>query len=143
MKKIEAELKRADHLLFVSMKYTKTCDVIKNVIKRWVAVIDLSVDRLLSRAKRKKIIGAIPTAPIAKTNLLLTTHKDPIVREIIEMYLFFRRIDSMEQIRTNEFRKNVALIVINSNKETTIDIPKLNEWNSKLESFIKYVAEKL
>ena len=44
----------ADHLLYVSMKYTKTCDVIINLLLRWKVMIDLSMDRLIERAKKQK-----------------------------------------------------------------------------------------
>ena len=35
MEKIIQQKISADHLMYVSMKYTKTCDVMVNLIKRW------------------------------------------------------------------------------------------------------------
>ena len=40
----------ADHLLYVSLKYTKTCDVILNLISRWQSMIEISFDALLEKA---------------------------------------------------------------------------------------------
>ncbi len=53
----------ADHLLYVSLKYTKTCDVILNLIARWKSMIELSFDALLEKAKKKKKIPAMPKSP--------------------------------------------------------------------------------
>ena len=37
----------ADHLLYVSLKYTKTCDVILNLIQRWRKMIETAIDEIL------------------------------------------------------------------------------------------------
>ena len=103
MRRIQDEFKRADHLLFVSLKYTKTTDVIKNVIERWKSTIDLCIETLLMRAKRMKKIKEIPDAPLARTAILLKVYKDKQIRDTIELYLFFRKMTDMEQIRRAEF----------------------------------------
>ena len=143
MMRIEAEFRRADHLLYVSLKYTKTTDVIKNIIERWGSTMDLCIERLLMRAKRTKKIKVIPTAPLAKAELLTKIYKDKIVKDIITLYLFFRKIKDLEQIRRKEFRKHVALVVIKKKKEIVIDIPKLYEWNVMIREFMDYVKEKV
>ena len=143
MKGIEAEFRRADHLLYVSLKYTKTTDVIKNIIDRWNSTIGLCIDRLLMRSKRTKRIKKIPMAPLAKAEVVLKIYKDGIVKEIIALYLFFRRLKDLEQTRQREFRKNVAIVAIDGRKEVIIDIPRLYEWNEKIKEFIVYVGEKV
>ena len=40
LEKIIKEKISADHLLYVSMKYTKTCDVMINLLKRWKIMMD-------------------------------------------------------------------------------------------------------
>jgi len=143
MRRIQDEFKRADHLLFVSLKYTKTTDVIKNVIERWKSTIDLCIEILLMRAKRMKKIKEIPDAPLARTALLLEVFKDKQIRETIDLYLFFRKMRDMEQIRRQEFRKNVAILVMNGKKETVIDIPQLYAWDKQIREFIEYVSTKV
>ena len=44
MEKIIKEKISADHLLYVSLKYTKTCDVIINLLLRWKIMIDIGID---------------------------------------------------------------------------------------------------
>ena len=64
MEEIIQEKISADHLLYVSLKYTKTCDVILNLILRWRKMIETSINELLKRAKTKKKISAVPTNPV-------------------------------------------------------------------------------
>ena len=66
MEDIIQEKISADHLLYVSLKYTKTCDVILNLILRWRRMIETSIDELLKHAKKKKKISAIPLNPAKK-----------------------------------------------------------------------------
>lgn len=143
MKRIEDEFKRADHLLFVSLKYTKTTDVIKNIIERWKSTIDLCIETLLMRAKRMKKIKEIPAAPLARTELLLKVYKDEIIKNTIELYLFFRKMRDLEQIRRAEFRKGVAILVLDGKKEVVIDIPQLYAWDKQFREFIEYVGTKV
>ena len=39
-----SQLKRADHLLYVTLKYTRTVDVIKSIIKRLISAFDFAVE---------------------------------------------------------------------------------------------------
>ena len=56
----------ADHLLYVSLKYTKTGDIIINLLLRWKNMIDLAMDLLVEEAQKKKKWKAVPDAPRAK-----------------------------------------------------------------------------
>ena len=66
MDRIIPEKISADHLLYVSLKYTKTCDVIKNLLLRWLKMIEISIEQILKQAKKKKKIKAIPMTPMEK-----------------------------------------------------------------------------
>ena len=66
MEDIIQEKISADHLLYVSLKYTKTCDVIVNLIFRWRVMIDRSIDEILKHAKKKKKISSVPSNPTKK-----------------------------------------------------------------------------
>ena len=59
MEEIIQEKISADHLLYVSLKYTKTCDVITNLIIRWRRLIDTSIDKIMKHAKKKKTISSV------------------------------------------------------------------------------------
>jgi len=139
MQQIEKEMKVAQHLLYVSLKYTKTGDVILNLMHRWRLMIEHSVDSMLEKAKKKKKIKEIPVAPKLKIALLANLFKkEPVVIETLKLYSFFRRVDNLQHIKEHEFRKNVTLRVVDE-KEMAIDMEKLKEWQELLENFIKFV----
>ncbi len=139
--KIEKERRAADHLLYVSLKYTKTCDVILNLILRWQAMIDESIDALLAKAKKKKLVkGSIPIAPRAKVNILYDVFKkEKDIKETLDLYMFFKKIPQLSCTREAEFRKNVALKVTDGEKLIVIDLDKLKEWEGLLERFLSFV----
>lgn len=138
--KIQKEKNSADHLLYVSLKYTKTCDVIQNLIERWIVMIEQCFDAVLKRLQRLKKISSIPIAPKAKAELIIEKlGNQPEVKDIIPLYLFFKRVKNLEKIREGEFRKNVALKVLDKGEWITIDIEKLKQWNERLERFLSWV----
>lgn len=142
LEKIMKEKISADHLLYVSLKYTKTCDVIINLIKRWTIMISDCVDGLLEQLKKKKKIKTIPLAPRQRLELVkIEFKKSPEVMKAMELYEFFKRIDSLRTIRESEFRKDVRLKIYECDKELIINLDKLKEYAAILESFISYVKQ--
>lgn len=136
---IEKEWNAAQHLLFVSLKYTKTGDVMLNLIQRWQHMIMAANEELLAKAKKKKKIKIIPATPVEKIAVLQQLFKkEPIVLDTLKLYIFFRRIYTLELIKEHEFRKNVTLRVIDR-EEIIIDMDKLREWALTLENFKKFV----
>ena len=142
LERIMKEKTSADHLLYVSMKYTKTCDVILNLIERWTSMIEISMDALLEKIKKKKKITAIPAAPIMKITLLKNSFKkEPVMMETLQLYEFFRKIHGLERTRESDFRKHVCLKTMYLGQEVRIDLEKLDEYNELLGRFIKFVRE--
>ncbi len=140
MQQIEKEMKAAQHLLYVSLKYTKTGDVILNLMHRWQLMIEHAVDLMLEKLKKKKTIKEIPIAPKLKIELLASLmKKEEVVQDTLVLYSFFRRINNLQYSKEHEFRKNVALRLVEDGKELVIDIEKLKEWQALLESYIKFV----
>jgi len=130
----------ADHLLYVSMKYTKTCDVILNLITRWKSMIEISFDAILEKAKKDKLIPALPTNPKQKIEFIRTYFKkQKSVQETLPVYIFFKRIPELQKTREGEFRKNVCLKIIEPGKTTEINLEKLKEYSEILERFISEV----
>ena len=142
MEEIIQEKISADHLFYVSLKYTKTCDVIVNLIHRWKIMIERSIDALLKHAKRKKMTKTIPSNPIGKIELTKKLFKkQEIVMTTIGMYEMFRKINDLKQEREGDFRKNVNLRVFYKGDEININMDKLKEYGSNLEKFISYVKQ--
>lgn len=127
----------ADHLLYVSLKYTKTCDVIINLIIRWRTMIDRVIDEILKHAKKKKKISSIPENPIKKIEATRKIFKkDKVIQEVMDMYEMFRKIEELKKERTGEFRKNVTLKVFYRGEEININLDMLKIYAEVLEKFI-------
>jgi hypothetical protein len=137
MEKIIQEKISADHLLYVSLKYTKTCDIIINLIVRWSNMIETSIEQILKHAKKKKKISQIATSPIEKMEQIRKLfRKDKEFLNVIDMYEMFRKIDELKKERIGEFRKNVTLRVFYRGEEININLEKLKEYAENLEKFI-------
>ena len=137
MEDIIQEKISADHLLYVSLKYTKTCDVIMNLILRWTRMIDTSIEKILEAAKKRKKISTISTNPLGKIEQVEKLFKkDQNFQEVIELYKMFRKIRDLRTERIGEFRKNVTLTVFYQGKEIAINLEKLKEYAENLEKFI-------
>lgn len=142
MEEIMQEKISADHLLYVSLKYTKTCDIILNLILRWREMIETSIDKILEHAKKKKKIKKIPTNPLDKIKEVKTImKKEKEFLEVIEMYEMFRKIEELRKERIGEFRKNVNLRVFYKGKEININLEQLKIYAAKLEKFIRITKQ--
>ena len=130
----------ADHLLYVSLKYTKTCDVILNLIARWQSMIEISFDALLEKSVKEKKAPHLPENPKQKIEFMRKFFKkSDAIQETIPLYIFFRRIPELSKTREGEFRKNVNLKIIEANRITEINMDKLKEYTDILERFISEV----
>jgi len=130
----------ADHLFYVSLKYTKTCDVIINLLLRWKKMIEVAMERLIVKAKKKKRWKKVSDAPRAKLIQLKKIYSSvPEVSETLELFELFRDIEKLDKIRENEFRKGVNLKVTYKGEELNINLDKLKEYSNTLERFISYL----
>ncbi len=144
LEEITKEKTSADHLLYVSLKYTKTCDVILNLIERWRSLIDMSFDAIIEKAREEDIIAMPPNSPKQKIEYIRTYFKkNKEIQEILPLYILFRRIPALAKSREGEFRKNVTLKIIEENKTTEINMDMLKEYSQVLEKFISAIRQKL
>lgn len=136
------ELKRADHLLFVSLKYTKTIDVIKNVIRRLINSYDYAIIKALTCFKEKRKIKEIPLSPLSRAEVLKGLIKSKLEAvDLLNLYFVLRRIDRAEYTKKEEYRKNVTLTVMDEDEVIEINIIKLHEFYNTTKQFINYVKE--
>ncbi|MBI2673640.1 hypothetical protein HYX19_05235 [Candidatus Woesearchaeota archaeon] len=115
------QLQRADHLLYVTLKYTRTGDIIKNTIKRLITTFDYAVLEILEVAKDNKKIKEIPFSPIARCDFLLKVFpKNKEIKSYYDLYFLMKKIDKSKFKVREEYRKNVTLITddIEVNVET-------------------------
>ena len=137
MESIIKEKISADHLHYVSLKYTKTCDVIINLLLRWKIMIELGMDNLAEKAKKQKKWKPVPNAPRAKLIQLKQIYaNNKEIMETLNLYELFRDIETLEKVRENEFRKGVNLKVNYKGQTININLEKLKEYSAVLERFI-------
>ena len=137
MEEIIQEKISADHLLYVSLKYTKTCDVILNLLLRWRKMIETSINEILKHAKKKKKISSVSTnvvGRIEQIRKLFKKNKDFL--KVIDMYEMLRKVEDLRRERIGEFRKNVTLKIFYRGKEINVNLEQLKIYADFLEKFI-------
>ncbi len=127
----------ADHLLYVSLKYTKTCDVILNLLLRWRKMIDTSLDAILEYAKKKRKISSVPTNPLGKFDAVKKLFKkDTNFMTVMEFYIMLKKIEELRKERIGEFRKNVNLKIYYRGEEINVNLEQLKIYADQIEKFI-------
>ena len=133
------ELKRAEHLIFVSLKYTRTVDVIKNIIERLINAYDFGMESLFRFAKSKKEITDFPPAPLVKAEILKTNYsEDPEMTNFLNLYIIFRKIKKAKFSRAREYRRHVTMTAFLDDGEIEINIDIITEYFEKTQEFINY-----
>ncbi|MAG20083.1 hypothetical protein CL618_01480 [archaeon] len=127
---VKEELKRVDHLIYVTLKYTKTGDVIRNIIKRMISTLDLAIIEALENSKK---IKELPPSPIQKVNELKKIHKDS--DDLISFYLLLKNIIKSEYEVKEQYRKHMTLIT----PYKKVDVETLKEFHQKTINFVKYL----
>ena len=119
--KAKEELKRADHLIYVSLKYTRTVDVIK-----------------------KKKIEQKPSLVTQKCAVIKKIFKEEkAIVKLIDLYLLLRKIDKAEFSREREYRRHVTMIVKIDGEIINVDIDLVYKYFDKIKEFMEYVEEKV
>lgn len=139
------EIKRADHLIFVSLKYTRTVDVLKSIIERLVNTFDHGITVLLDHAKENKKIAAVPELPRLKIDAVRTIYgTDQNIIHYLELYFLLKRIDKARFERAQEYRRHVTMtahLTEGDHIEITIDI--ISDYFDKTKEFIKYIEKNI
>ncbi len=143
------ELKRIDHLIFVSLKYTRIVEVIRNIVKRMIDCIDFLINAQLKYAKENKLIeDEIPKNNAIKAELLIKTFSDN--EEIVEMgnfYLWLRRVLRAKYEKINEGKRHVGLVTKVKNKDgeeegVLLDIDNMQEiYTQKIKRYMQITFE--
>ena len=136
------EMKRAEHLLYVSLKYTRTVDVIKSMLDRLINSIDAITDKLLDHALDKKMIKEKPENLGLRANLAKKTFKDNLIGEMVDFGMLLKKINRAEYKRSREFRRHVTMTAITDTGIVDISIDVVKEYYFKTRSYLEY-AEKL
>ncbi|MBU1199464.1 MAG: hypothetical protein KKF46_05525 [Nanoarchaeota archaeon] len=139
------ELKRVDHQIYVSLKYTRTVDVLMNTLGRMIDAYNCLMDSLLKLAVEKNRIKEeyIPNTPLEKGNMVKDLYPDDIVQKNIALYFLFRKIVKTNPKKEQEFRRHVTLRTIIDNEKVFINIDNATEYYHMIKEFYNWVEAKI
>lgn len=134
------ELKRVDHLIYVSLKYTRTVDVLKNIIERLINTYDFLWSDILAQAERDRKIFEIPVAPAAKCKKIREIYSDDEqMDDEIKFYLLLRQLNKSEYTAHQEFRRHVTMRATLPNGDVEeINIDNITEHYKRAKDFLEY-----
>ncbi len=133
------ELKRVDHSIFVSLKYTRTVDILINILIRMVDCYEFLILALLKYAYENKMIGEIPTTPKERAVIIKQVYKEQEIYDNIDLYLLLKAMLKSNYGRENEYRRHVTMTTIVSGREEIININIISQYYEYLTSFFHLV----
>lgn len=134
------ELKRADHLVYVSLKYTRTVDVIKSILERLINVYEVVINGVLEKAEEEMLIFEIPTIIKKRVETVLEIHSDDTMKDYLDFYMHLKKLDNASYSASGEFRKHVHMKATFANGESTeVYMDDLKEYFAKTKEFLEYV----
>ena len=136
------EMKRADHLIFVSLKYTRTVDVLKSIVERLVNAFDSSIIALLEHAVNQKKIDSVPTLLRQKLDALKTAYPEQEeINHFCELYLILRKIAKARVDRSQEYRRHVTMTAHVDNEQIEVTIDIITDYFEKTKEFVTFVEK--
>ena len=136
------ELKRADHSIFVSLKYTRTVDMFKRIIERLISACEYVMDALLKYAKKKKRLQELPTFAGLKYEVITKLYaNNKELLTYIEFYSFLKKINRATYTSSQEFRRHVTMTTVIDGKKFEIKIEHMYEYYEKTKAFVAYVEQ--
>ncbi|MEM3127076.1 MAG: hypothetical protein QW331_03350 [Candidatus Woesearchaeota archaeon] len=134
------EMKRVDHLIYVSLKYTRTVDVIRNTLIRIIASFDEAINALLKHSG----VEDLPTVPKAKVDLIRQKYPDKQMDAFMTFYQYLRKLMRSDFDRREEYRRHVTMITKLEKHRVEVNIDNLETTYERMaRNFINLVYEKL
>jgi hypothetical protein len=135
------ELKRADHLIFVSLKYTRTVDVIKSIILRLINACDAAIVAFLTELKKRRKISDVPSLPRQRVDLMRKELLDS--SSYLDLFLLLRRVDKAPFDRSLEYRRHVQMTAKLDGEVVEVTIDKVHEFNERVKEFVGLIEKSL
>ena len=132
----QKDMIRADHLLYVSLKYSRTVDVIRSLVNRLIEAFDLANIAVLEQHLKSDELKQSLHGSKTRTDALVKIF--PETKAYIDFYFYLRKIYQGPVLQSlHEFRKNVTLVTEIEGKEVKVDLVSSEEFYFKMKDFIK------
>ena len=136
------ELKRVDHQIYVSLKYTRTVDVLLNIISRMIDGYEFLLEALLKKAIAEGKIERIPPSPIERGTVVKELYADDeLFVDNVQLFFLLRKLFRSNPQRENEYRRNVTMRAVVEGREELVTIDIIANYYEFMLSFYKKVEE--
>ncbi|PIN80250.1 hypothetical protein COV11_04345 [Candidatus Woesearchaeota archaeon CG10_big_fil_rev_8_21_14_0_10_30_7] len=135
------ELRRADHLFFVSLKYTRTVDVLKSLVMRLISSFHSANQALLQKVQETGEIEELPELPRIIVDKVKTCYANENLSNYLDLYLLLRRIDRAEFERAREFRRHVTMTAFVDDEKIEITIDIAFDYYTKTKEYLNQVRQ--
>ena len=130
------ELKRIDHLIFVTLKYTRTADIIRTIIGKFILTLDHQTEKFYELQLESGKVKEIPRVPLMRMKKLESIYpKDQAVKDMVDFYVQLKAIYNADFKAKEEYRKNVTLVT----KGKEINIALLKEYVNITKEHVSYI----
>jgi len=135
------EIKRVDHLIYVSLKYTRTVDVIINILHRMVDAYAFMIDALIIKAGNEGKVVSEPESAIERAELVRGIYsQDSLIVDNIDLYLLLRKLLRARNVeRENEYRRHVTMKVIVEGREEIVNIDIITNYYLYEREFLAHI----
>ncbi len=122
------ELKRVEHIIYVSLKYTRTVDVVRNALNRLISMFDFLIEALMDYAKKQKKFKQIPKTPRLKVELVREAFEDDErILWYMNFYVFLRDVLKAKFTKREEYRRHVTMVAELWNRTVEVNIDTLED----------------
>ena len=121
------ELKRVEHIIYVSLKYTRTTDVLKGALLRFVSFFDIIVEGFSHDAVEKGKLDRVPKSPALRMKQFSEMNEDnEELRKFVVFYFFLKDLCKRDYRCINEYRRHVGMVFnLDNNSSIIINIDNL------------------
>ncbi len=135
------EMKRCDHLIYVSLKYTRTADIIKSIMERLCNTYERLFAGYLAEYKETHKTD-VPTAPGQVVEFFrMQFPDDEALAKHLDFYLLCRRILRAPFDRTQEYRRHVAMIVHLDDGDLHLTIDVVTQYYHDTRMFLAHMMK--
>ena len=141
VEKTQDEIKRLEHLILVSLKYTRTVDMLKEVAENLIETYELIILILLEYLIDTKKIEEMPISINKKCETVKENIELKGIKEHIDLYLRMRKLLKTDYKSINEYRRHVTMKGVVEDKEMNINIDIVTEYYDEIKELFKKVEE--
>lgn len=124
------ELKRVDHLVYVSLKYTRTVDMLLNSISRMIDAYDFIFKAIIQNAIEQEKVKEMPSTPIERGRLVQSLHEDDDqIMDNVELCFLLRKLHrAPNPDKEQEYRRHVKMTTFIGGREEVLNIDIITQY---------------